>query len=43
MYEPADLWLFLPLGYVLTVIFEMPVLLLGLSPQHSWKRIPIPV
>ena len=38
MYEPSELWLFLPFGYVLTVLFEMPVLLLGLSPQHSWKR-----
>jgi len=38
MYEPADLWLFLPFGYLLTVLFEMPVLLVGLWPQHSWKR-----
>lgn len=38
MYEPSELWLFLPIGYVLTVLFEMPILLLGLSPQHSWKR-----
>ncbi|MFN0021414.1 MAG: hypothetical protein ACKVP0_24450 [Pirellulaceae bacterium] len=38
MYEPSDLWLFLPLGYFLTVLLEMPVLLAGLSPQHSWKR-----
>lgn len=38
MYEPTELWLFLPIGYVLTVLLEMPVLLVGLSPQHSWKR-----
>lgn len=38
MYEPAGLWLFLPFGYLLTVLFEMPVLLVGLSPQHSWKQ-----
>ena len=38
MYEPADLWLFLPFGYLLTVLFETPVLLVGLSSQHSWKQ-----
>ncbi len=38
MYHAAELWRFLPLGYVLTIFFEMPVLLVGLSPQHSWRR-----
>lgn len=35
---PDDLWRFLPLGYLLTVIVEAPILLLGLSPQHTIKR-----
>ncbi len=31
---------FLPLGYILTVLVEMPVLLLGLSKRHGvWRRI----
>ena len=38
MLEPAELWCFLPLGYALTILLEMPVLLVGLSPQHSWRR-----
>ena len=38
MLEPAELWRFLPLGYALTILLEMPVLLVGLSPQHSWRR-----
>jgi hypothetical protein len=37
-YDAAELWRFLPLGYVLTVLLEMPVLLVGLSPRHSWGR-----
>lgn len=37
-YRVAELWQFLPLGYVLTVLLEMPVLLIGLSPRHSWGR-----
>ena len=37
-YDAAELWRFLPLGYGLTVLLEMPVLLLGLSPRHSWGR-----
>jgi hypothetical protein len=36
--EPGDLWAFLPLGYALTVALETPVLLLGLSPVHSWSK-----
>lgn len=35
---PDDLWRFLPLGYLLTVIVEAPILVLGLSPQHTIKR-----
>lgn len=28
-------WMFLPIGYVLSVLVECPVLLFGLSPRHS--------
>jgi hypothetical protein len=35
---PADylqsLWLFLPVGYLFTVLVETPVLVVGLSPRH---------
>jgi hypothetical protein len=34
----TELWLFLPLGYLLTILIETPILLLGLSPRHSFKR-----
>lgn len=37
-YDPAELWRFLPFGYVLTVLLESPVLWIGLSPPHSWRR-----
>ncbi len=32
--EPADLWAFLPVGYLLTVLVEAPVLMVGLSARH---------
>jgi hypothetical protein len=35
---PTQLWLFLPLGYLLTILIEAPILILGLSPRHSFKR-----
>ncbi len=35
--EPADSWLFLPVGYVLTVAIEIPVLLLCLSRHHRFR------
>jgi hypothetical protein len=34
----AELWAFLPLGYLVTVLIEAPVLAIGLSPSHSWPR-----
>ena len=34
----AELWMFLPFGYLLTVAIEIPVLLIGLSPTHPWKQ-----
>ena len=38
MWEPTELWYFLPYGYLLTILLETPVLLVGLSQQHSWQR-----
>ncbi len=34
----VDLWHFFPLGYLLTILIETPVLLVGLSPRHPWRR-----
>ncbi|HWW76468.1 MAG TPA: hypothetical protein VNZ44_13810 [Pyrinomonadaceae bacterium] len=36
--DTARLWLFLPLGYLLTVAVETPVLVLLLSPRHTLRR-----
>ena len=30
---PGDLWFFLPVGYLLTILIETPILLIGLSPK----------
>jgi hypothetical protein len=36
---PADeLWRFFPIGYLLTIAVETPILLLALSRHHPWKR-----
>jgi hypothetical protein len=35
---PYDLWRFLPFGYLLTILIETPILLIGLSRRHSIKR-----
>ena len=37
MYEIDELWRFLPFGYCLTILFEIPVLLIGLSKLHPLK------
>ena len=38
--SPFDLWHFLPVGYLVTIAIETPILFLGLSPHHSkWRRI----
>jgi hypothetical protein len=34
----SDLWRFLPLGYVLSILIETPVLLVGLSRRHPLGR-----
>jgi hypothetical protein len=36
--SPSELWRFLPLGYVLTILIETPILILGLSRRHPLKR-----
>jgi hypothetical protein len=36
--SPHDLWRFLPLGYLFTILIETPILLVGLSKRHSIKR-----
>jgi len=36
--SPSDLWRFLIPGYLLTILIETPVLLIGLSKRHSIKR-----
>lgn len=34
----SELWYFLPFGYLLTILVETPILLLGLSPKISFKQ-----
>ena len=34
----SDLWYFLPFGYLLTILIETPILLLGLSSKLSFKQ-----
>ena len=34
----ADLWYFLPFGYLLTILIETPILLIGLPSKVSLKR-----
>jgi hypothetical protein len=36
--EPGAAWRFLFIGYVLSVLIELPVLLVALSPRHGWPR-----
>jgi hypothetical protein len=36
--RPSELWLFLPVGYLLTVLIETPVLLVGLPRRLSFKQ-----
>ena len=36
--SPWELWHFFPLGYLLTIAIETPVLFFGLSPHHSKRR-----
>jgi hypothetical protein len=36
--SPTELWRFLPLGYLLSILIETPILLIGLSKRHSLGR-----
>src|SRR5882724_10540958 len=36
--SPIELWRFLPLGYLLSILIETPVLVAGLSPRHELRR-----
>ena len=36
--SPYELWRFLPIGYLLTIAIETPILLLGLSAHHPKPR-----
>jgi len=35
---PSELWWFLPIGYLLTIAVETPILIAGLSSPHSLRR-----
>src|SRR4051812_6427597 len=36
--SPSQLWHFLPLGYLLTILIETPILCIGLSKRHPLSR-----
>ena len=36
--SPSELWHFLPLGYLLTILIETPILCVGLSRRHPISR-----
>lgn len=36
--SPYELWQFLPVGYLLTIAIETPILFFGLSPHHTKPR-----
>jgi len=36
--SPSELWRFLPIGYLVTIAIEIPVLFFGLSAHHSKLR-----
>jgi hypothetical protein len=35
---PPELWRFFPVGYLLTILVETPILIAGLSPRHNFRR-----
>ena len=35
---PSELWHFLPFGYLLSILIETPILLVGLSVRHPLRR-----
>jgi hypothetical protein len=36
--SPSELWRFLPIGYLVTIAIEIPILFFGLSAHHSKIR-----
>ncbi len=36
--SPAELWRFLPFGYLLSIMIETPILVIGLAPRHPLRR-----
>lgn len=36
--SPNELWRFLPIGYLLTILIETPILVVGLSARHRLRR-----
>ena len=36
--SPDELWRFFPIGYLLTILVETPILVIGLSRRHSLRR-----
>lgn len=36
--SPTELWRFFPFGYLLSILIETPVLLIGLSKRHPIRR-----
>ena len=36
--SPSELWRFLPIGYLVTIAIEVPILFFGLSAHHSKIR-----
>lgn len=36
--SPIELWHFLPFGYLISILIETPILLVGLSTRHPLKR-----
>lgn len=36
--SPSELWRFLPIGYLLTITIEIPILMVALSARHTKRR-----
>ncbi|HEY6805904.1 MAG TPA: hypothetical protein VI306_20150 [Pyrinomonadaceae bacterium] len=36
--SPSELWRFFPIGYLLTIAIETPILVIGLSARHDLRR-----
>jgi hypothetical protein len=36
--SPSELWRFFPLGYLLSILIETPILVIGLSRRHPIRR-----